>query len=138
MKAGYLACVAIVAMLVFYIPVSVGQHSSVSGGNLTYAINNTESFVNSVNKSAYLIFYPNLTSSYHYIALAKEQNNDSYAYLLLSKARSDAQAQLNKINSYKRDSLYVLVVSVIVLSSILYVLMRPSRKQKNSRGKKNN
>ena len=118
---------AILAMLVFYTLVAHAQTPTISSGNLGQAINSTASFINKVNQSGYLLFYPNLTQAYHYLDIAKTQpaNSTAYAYSLLAQARSSAQSQLNAMNAYKTYSLYATVASAVVLAVLLYALMAP-------------
>lgn len=99
-----------------------------TNSNLSRAINYTASYIEIVNESAYLIFYPNLTGSYYYYNQAinaSKSNNSSHAYALLHKARDVADVQLAMINRYRTTSLYVLIAITIILGIILYVLMRP-------------
>ncbi len=118
---------ATIAMLLFYPATIHAQGSSISGGDLGSAINSTASFINMVNQSGYLIFYPNLTQAYSYLNLAKQdsQSNPGYSYLLLTRAKASAQAELNSIDQYRSDSLYILVIFAILLAILLYLLMMP-------------
>jgi hypothetical protein len=120
---------AILAVLIFYSTIAHAAQfpSSVSSSNLTMAINSTATFINNINQSGYLIFYPNLTTAYKDLNLARNESqiNPPYAYELLASARSSAQSQENSINQYKSDSLYVLIFFAVVLVIFLYVLMVP-------------
>jgi hypothetical protein len=123
---------AVFAMLLFYTFLARAQVPTIGSG-MGQAINSTASFINSVNQSGYLVFYPNLTQAYHDLNLAKAQSNStntSGTFFLLAQARQSAQAQLNAMNRYKTDYLYVLVASALALFALLYVLMSP-RKNKN-------
>ena len=104
-------------------------------GNLTAAINRTTAYVNEVNQSAYLIFYPHLTSAYNYISNATNisRTDPAYAYALLAEAMSSAQQELNRINSYRTDSFYALAVISTILAIALYVMMQPRTVVKNSK-----
>lgn len=99
------------------------------------AINSTAAFINRVNQSGYLVFYPNLTGAYANLNLAKNESqvNPPFAYQLLAKARSSAQSQEDAINQYKGDSLYVLVILAILLVILLYLLMKPIKSSRRSR-----
>jgi hypothetical protein len=124
MRVSYLLIgMAVIAMLVLF---NYAHAAVLNGTNMSYAINTTEAFVNRVNQSGYLIFYPNLTASYHDISLATNysKSNASYAYSLLSIARENAQAQQLKIYQYKTYSLYVLILSALILLCVLYSLMK--------------
>jgi hypothetical protein len=131
---------AILAMLIFY---GISAHAQsqigvVSSTNITVAINTTAAFINRVNQSGYLVFYPNLAEAYNYLNLARQnsQTNTQYAYLLLTNANGSAQAELNRINQYKSDSLYVLIVSAILLAIMLYILMMPKALVNKRKGAK--
>jgi hypothetical protein len=104
------------------------------GYNMSTAINSTRSYVNTVNESAYLIFYPNLTAAYGYIdnAVNVSHTNPAYAQVLLGKARESANAQLADIDRYKTWSFYVLAAVSVVLAVLLVKLMRvkPLKKAK--------
>lgn len=130
MRGTYAAlCMALLAMLIFYIPSAQAQNTSISNISINKSINDTASYINSVNQSGYLIFYPNMTGAYNYLQLARNESsiNPQYSYLLLSKARGSASEQQEMIDRYKKDSLYALVLSSIILVFMLYVLMKPSR-----------
>lgn len=118
-----------IAMLAAVISYAAIVHAQgIYESNLSYDINTTTHFINTVNKSGYLIFYPNLKQAYGYLNQAKNQSNVSYSYVLLAKARASAQAQLDSINTYKKLSLYVLIASGIFLSALLYYMMLPRKK----------
>ena len=126
---------AIFAMLIFYSISAHAQNSSVANSNLTSAINSTEQFIEKVNQSGYLIFYPNLTKAYSDLNVAKNQAtvNPAFSYQLLAEAKNSAQSQENSIYQYKTDSLYVLMVITISLIIVLYVLMKPIKVAKKAR-----
>ncbi len=95
--------------------------------NIPIAINMTSSYVNSINQSSYLVFYPNLTASYKYLNEARTEfaANQTYAYSLLSKARQSATEQQTSLLRYQSLSLYILAASSILLAIILYIYMKP-------------
>jgi hypothetical protein len=127
MKIRYVMLgMAILAMLLFYSISIHTQSASISGANINSSISSTAAFINKVNQSGYLIFYPNLTAAYNYLQLAKENSqsgNITSSYILLAKAQQSAQLQLDSMDQYKSDSLYILIVSSILLAIILYMLM---------------
>jgi hypothetical protein len=100
-----------------------------NGTNITQAINSTASYVNTINQSSYLVFYPNLTAAYRYLNLSENasRTNPTYAYSLLAEARSSARHQQLAIQQYANLSLYLLIAIAIVLAVVLYVFMRPYR-----------
>jgi hypothetical protein len=134
MKIRYLMLgMAILAMLIFYSLLIHTQSASISQTSINNSINSTAAFINNVNQSGYLIFYPNLSAAYNYLQLAKENaisGNVTYSYILLARAKQSAQVELESMDKYKTDSLYLLIASTIVLAIILYMLMMPKEKGK--------
>jgi hypothetical protein len=131
---------AILVMLFYYMRFSSAQAATLQNSNLTNAINSTASFINRVNQSSYLVFYPDLKPAYSYLDRAKiDANNGNYsdAYLLLANARASAQAQLDRINSYRSVSFYALTAIAIALAVLLYALMLPKKHtSKHQQGRK--
>ncbi|MGD0729560.1 MAG: hypothetical protein ABR981_05785 [Candidatus Micrarchaeaceae archaeon] len=124
----------LVAMSFFGI--AAGAQSSNVSSNLTIAINSTQSYIETVNQSSYLVFYPNLSTAYNDLALARNESsiNISDAYMLLGKAKESAEEAQSRISQYKTISLYLLVIVGVILAFSLYVLMSPSKapKRKNN------
>ncbi len=120
--------VLLMALAMAYAHAAAGSYPEYNG--LGTAINSTYSYINSVNESSYLIFYPNLTAAYHFISLAGNATNQDSAYALLNEARSSAMEQETRINYYKAVSAYVLAASTIGLVALLALLMRrmPARR----------
>ncbi len=132
---GGIAAVLLMALAMASLHAAAAQGMSFpDSGNFSQALNITYSYVNSVNDSSYLIFYPNLTAAYHYISLASNAPDQASAYALLDEARSSAMGQETRLNGYKAASAYILAASSIGLVALLALLMRriPSRR-KNSR-----
>lgn len=135
MRKSYIIIgMAIFAMLLFF-NLAHAQSSNVTASNITTAINLTLQYVNNINQSSYLIFYPNLTKAYADINLARNESqiNAPYSYVLLAKARQEAQYQLSLINQYRSESLYVLIIFGILFVILLYVLMKPANSGRNAR-----
>ncbi len=107
-------------------------HAASIDYNLSNTINTTYSYINTVNYSAYLFFYPNLTQaySYYYKAVNVSTKNSTQTYTLLQQARSSAGNELIKINKYKQQSTEALAVVSVFLIVILYMLMRPYKSTK--------
>lgn len=127
MRALYIMVgMAVLAMLLLF-NILHAQGGSISGVNMTAAINSTASYINMVNQSGYLIFYPNLANAYGYLNQARNQSqiNPAYSYILLAKAMASAQSQEAQISQYKTDSLYVLTTLAFILVISVYLLMRP-------------
>ena len=96
------------------------------GYNVSNEINSTLAYVDKVNQSAYLIFYPDLAPAYGYIdnAINVSQTNPSYAEMLLSEARSSAGQQLDLIDRYRSVSFYALAIISLLLVFLLYRFMK--------------
>lgn len=126
MRKFLLLSMALLAALLFYGSMAGAQGVN-NSSNMTTAINSTLQYVNKVNQSSYLVFYPDLTTAYNYISLAKNESsfNSTYAYYLLAQARQSAASQEAKIYQYKQISLYVAIALAIVLAVILYLFMQP-------------
>jgi hypothetical protein len=117
-----LACFATGLLLLFSL---LARCASAQAG-IGVEVNSTRSYVDTVNESAYLIFYPNLTAAYNYVDSAANvsHTNPAYAQVLLGKARESAEAQLAGIDRYKAWSFYALVATSVVLAVLLERLMR--------------
>jgi len=132
-RHGCLAlCIALLAAPFLFGAAANAQSAAHGNASLAKAINSTASYVNSINQSSYLIFYPNLTSAYNYLSLARNesQTNITYSYLLLGKANESAQHQAQLMFRYQQLSLLILIALSILLATILYFFMRPYRRSK--------
>ncbi len=93
------------------------------------------SYVNAVNESGYIIFYPHLDGAYSYLSNATKLYNVSpdtaVAYAL--KAKELASVQLAKINSYKLISFFVVLAFTLVMLFLLYMYMRPLKARRMGR-----
>ncbi len=94
--------------------------------NFSAGYNSTLSYIETVNRSAYLVFYPNLTGAYTQLYLAKTNytHNVSLAYSHLADARSDAASELGRIYAYRPDALAVMMALSAFTAAALYVVMR--------------
>jgi type VI protein secretion system component VasF len=119
---------AVLLALLFY-GTAVGAQSS----NISAAINSTSSYIQQVNQSSYLIFYPNLTAAYNYLGMAKNESqlNQDYAFSLLSKADQSAKTQQALILRYQDVSVYTLAALAVFLAIVLYIFMKPNKKHKS-------
>ena len=120
--------------LLFSTLLSSGAYSS-GATNITAAINSTRQYLDRVNDSAYLIFYPNL--DYAYNALSEAVNvshtNTTEAFSLLQLATSIATAAQSNLNKYSLVSFYALVIVSVILVIILYNFMKKPMKKPNKR-----
>jgi hypothetical protein len=98
--------------------------------NLTLAINSTRQYVESVNESSYLLFYPNLTYAYNALGTAVNvsRTNATEAYELLKVANTSAADAQRSIYRYALDSLYALAVISVALAALLFRLMQSKKK----------
>jgi hypothetical protein len=128
----YAQCALLVLFaLLFYGSAAGAQSANQSNrGNITTEINSTASYIEQVNQSSYLIFYPNLTSAYKYLEMARNESqlNQDYALSLLAKARESAQTEQNLILRYQNISLYSLAALTVFLAIVLYVFMKPNKR----------
>ncbi len=127
MKILYIAIGSILLLFLFILNAFA---SGASNTNISIAINSTGSFLNTVNKSTYLFFSPNLSQAYGYLdnAINVSKTDPNAAYPLLNSAMQSAQEQENKIDSYRNDSFIVMLVLFVVCIGILYIMMKPQRK----------
>ncbi len=120
----YLVAFAAIASIAFSSTLNTSSYSSSQANQI---IANITNYVNLVNSSGYFIFSPNLTLSYQYLNKANSVYNASpnaavgYANL----AGTLAQKQYGVIQSYKDESLYIVLAVAILSLIILYVLMKP-------------
>ncbi|MGC8652288.1 MAG: hypothetical protein ACP5UH_03505 [Candidatus Micrarchaeia archaeon] len=105
------------------------QYASSAQPNTSFGgeLNATIAYINMVNKSAYIIFYPNLTSAYAYISEAKKaaSSDPQNASALLGLAKASAEKQLMAVYKYRTESVIVLAVIAVILAIIIYIYMRP-------------
>ena len=118
-------------LLLSFLPTAQGTVKA-NNPNITIAINDTAQYIQQVNQSAYLVFYPNLTQAYLYLNQAKNASgkSPSYAQLLLTKASESAEQQQNTLNSEKSDAIIVVAVFLFVSAVSLFMAMSP---RKNTR-----
>lgn len=112
------------------------QSSSIASTGYTSAyanqtVNQTLSYVNQVNDSGYLIFYPNLTSSYSYLGKAEQYASSSpdSSVLYSQMAAKQAQEEYSRISGYKTDSLWIMLfLSIVSLIWLLGLMQKRVKK----------
>ena len=106
--------------------------SSNGSTNITAAINSTRQYIDRVNQSAYLVFYPNLNYAYNALneAVNVSHTNATEAYSLLQLASSSAAAAQRHIYQYSLASIYALAVISAALAAMLFYLMRKPKKSR--------
>ncbi len=108
----------------------------INNASISIRINNTLSYVNEVNGSAYLIFYPNLSTAYNDINAAKNiSGNTSKINYLLVGAKNNATYERNMLNGYRYVSFIVMVVFAILSGFILYKFALPYKKTYKNKNK---
>jgi len=128
MKSLYAAMGAILLLAVLFYN-AYAQSYSPESMNLSSAINSTKAYLQSVNTSSYLIFYPDLKVAYSdlYLAMNQSFSNQSRAFALLNESMTSASAEQSRLNGYKNESAYILGGITVALGLALYVLMKPVR-----------
>ncbi len=125
----------ILCMVLFAMPgiSSIYSQSAINSTGIGASINSTTAYINKVNQSGYLVFYPQLSQAYGYLNQAKNQSkaNLTESYFLLAKARASAYSQQQSLAQNERYSLYALVLISVFLAVLLYVLMAPYRARRN-------
>jgi predicted PurR-regulated permease PerM len=117
---------------------AAGQQPQGGNSSINSTINATASYIQQVNQSAYLIFYPNLAQAYGYLQKAENisKTNTTGAYSLLSKARASAAQQESNLDSEKQDSLIVMVLLTIITTLLLYQVMKRRKPEKIPRARR--
>ncbi len=111
---------AIFAIFLLLLPFAEATNSSVNP-----IISNAEQAISIANMSAYLIFAPNLTSSYSYLNEAIISNNSSKASFLAMQAINSAISEVHKVDSYRATSIVIIGLFAIALFALLYVYSKP-------------
>ncbi|MGC8649053.1 MAG: hypothetical protein ACP5UN_02440 [Candidatus Micrarchaeia archaeon] len=105
--------------------------SNQSNSNITFNINlkETLAIINKVNNSAYIIFYPNLSSSYKYLQEAKNESlkNITDALVLLNKSKEDALLQEKTLNKNKAIAFIITLILTVITLIILYFIIMPNK-----------
>ena len=103
------------------------NHTSYTEPEANVIVANAANYVNAVNDSGYLIFYPNLTQAYSYLNTSYNllKASPSGAVFYATLARSSAEAQYNAISYYRNVSLVVMVAITAIIAGFLYLFMRP-------------
>ena len=110
-------------------------------GNYTVAfanrtIGNATAYVDMVNQSSYLIFAPNLTQAYGYLAKAQVSYNKTPAVSVFyaNQAVSSAGAQYSIIGQYRTISFAVMSVLTVASAFALAMSLMRARKRASRKG----
>ncbi len=100
---------------------------------LTSAIN----FVNLVNESGYVVFYPNLTQAYSDLANAERLYNasPSSSVFYANKAVDEANTQYQIIGRYRETAVISMLALTLISGLALYRLSQPVAKETRKRRK---
>ena len=92
-------------------------------------INNATAYVNTVNQSGYLIFYPNLTKAYSYLNKSEQvyKSDPNAAVRDANLAMDSAKSQYERISAYRSTSFIVMAIATVVSFVLVYVTMKPKR-----------
>lgn len=101
-------------------------------------ISNATLYVNGINQSSYLIFYPNLTASYAYLSKARliYKDSPSSAIFYANKATYSAYSAYTAIGYYRYISAALSALFAAVFAGLLYKLMKPVRKYRKGKKQK--
>lgn len=129
-----------IALLLSLTATMAGAQSQLSNTSTEFANNSVSSaayFLQQVNESGYLIFYPNLTQAYANLAMAQSLYNRSPASAIIyaNKAVTEANAEYARISDYRDESMVVMAAFTIVFVLLLARVMRPARAARKRRSK---
>jgi len=95
-------------------------------------INSTSTYIDSVNQSGYLVFYPNLTQAYSYLDMAEKNYTVSpdRAVSYANNATASAMRQYQLISEQRAASFVVMAVLTVVTAVAVFRSMRNVRQKK--------
>ncbi|MGC8629075.1 MAG: hypothetical protein ACP5T4_02595 [Candidatus Micrarchaeia archaeon] len=110
------------------------QTANESLANATLA--KAKAYVQLINESGFLVFYPNLSPSYAYLTKAEKVLNkspsESIAYADL--AVDEAKKSYENLNKYRVWSFIIMVLLTIAIGILLFALMgKPAKRPKNKK-----
>ncbi len=130
MRFGYVA--AGLTILLFLFSYAGAQPASGGARSINATINSTAAYIQLVNESGYLIFYPNVTNAtgLYNKAVNISASDPAAALTLLSEAHDSAQQQLQQISIYRNDSFVVVAIIFAASALVLYFVMRAPKNGK--------
>ena len=139
MRLPLLPIAALLAIALMAAGASAQQRLGVANYSSKYAnatLANATAYVQSVNESGYLIFYPNMTQADAYLGKAAATCNTSPAASVIysDEARAAAREQYGSISRYREASFAVMAVLATFSAVIVAASMRKARGAKK-RGK---
>ena len=131
LRFGLLATAIITTFIVLS---SAGASINSTSYNYTSAnqmVNNATNYVNTLNMSGYLVFYPNLTQAYSYLnksyLVLNSSPNSAVQYANL--ASSSAYFAYLRTESYRQISLAAVVIFTLAIAVLLRFQMTPVKRQ---------
>ena len=125
-----------ILILISLFAIAGAQSPAINGANYTSAyasntINQTQAYIDTINQSAYLIFYPDLSKAYSYLNQARAiyQSSPSGAVEDAYLARNYATEQYQSISAYRSEAVPVVVILAALSLAWLYYVMKPIKKQ---------
>ncbi|MCL4381312.1 MAG: hypothetical protein M1331_03130 [Candidatus Marsarchaeota archaeon] len=124
--------------------ISAGAKPLYNASLINNSINQTREYIQTVNRSAYLVFYPNLSLAQNYLnksislqanATMPAQEKAAGIYALLAKAKSSAYEQQAIIYRYRAISFKAVAVALLGALFILYFISSMGRRR-TAQGKK--
>ncbi|MCL5117468.1 MAG: hypothetical protein M1124_01400 [Candidatus Marsarchaeota archaeon] len=124
---------------------SSGSEQVYNASLINSSINQTREYIQTVNRSAYLIFYPNLSLAQSYLnksisiqsnAIIPDQQKAADISSFLAKARLSAYEQQVNIYKYRAISFKVLIIALIIILFVLYFISSMSQRRRVAQGKK--
>jgi len=121
----------LVLLLAFAAQAQGTQHYTVAQANET--LSNATAYVNIVNESGYLVFWPNLTQAYSYLNKSRTSLNGSpdSAVMYAGLAAGSAKASYERIGAYREDATLAALAFTVVMAVMLYRFMKPVKKNRN-------
>ena len=120
---------------------AAGAFAQQSGSNYTqgYAnatISRASSYVESVNESGYLIFYPNLTQAYVYLnkAQAAYIRSPDQAVAYANEAQASAAQQYSDIGEYRYAAFAAMAAITVISAAVVAASMRKVRGRDRAKG----
>jgi len=109
--------------------------STVDKAYANKTIAEAQQYIEKINESTYLIFAPNLTQAYEYIAKAEKTYNTSpeEAVLYAKEAMRVAATSYDKLNAYRLYSALVMLAVTVALALLLLHIMRKVPKEGHNR-----
>jgi uncharacterized BrkB/YihY/UPF0761 family membrane protein len=94
-------------------------------------INSAFAYVNAINESGYILFYPSLDKAYAYLNNATKLCNSSPSIAIeyALKAKQIAANEESRLESYRLVSFIIMLAFTIAMLFILYTYMKPVKQK---------